>query len=311
MTYDIDQYLTLAKIESTEGTDAEPAIADAVLCVGKPQWTPLAANYGDRDYVDGRSGAKPQFIGAPHGLMTLNTDLTAGGDSEDLDALPQWTALLRACGFAATLTADTKVDFTPVSAAYPSATIRANIDRVDGAILGARGNCVISGSAGQVPQMAFSLMGIRTAIAAADPESGSLPDFAEGLPISAGNTTVSIGGTSLCVNDFSIDCGRSPTFDDLAGCRTVRINRRRMSGRLTLDMPDLATKNLIEEAAAETLQAVVITHGTADGSVVVLTMPKVQLKPGVFSDRDGLLSLPLDLQITPSGSEDDITITTR
>lgn len=309
--YDFDQYLVLVKKEVTEGTDPVPAIVDAVLCWGHPQWTPLAASYGDREIVDGLAGAKKQFLGSPHGVIQLVTELSGGGDSEALDTLPQWKALMQACGFAETVTADTQVDYEPVSADYASATIRANIDRVDGKLLGARGNVVISGSAGQVPRMTFSMMGRRGAIADAAPVAGSLPTIPDGLPVSGDNTTVTLAGTSLCVSEFSIDCGRAPAFDDLAGCKTVRINRRRMSGSMTLDLPSIATKNLVEEAAAAALQALVLTHGTAGGNIVQITMPKVQIKPGQFSDRDGVLQLPLELQITPDAGDDDIAITTK
>ncbi|PJK29336.1 phage tail tube protein [Minwuia thermotolerans] len=311
MPYDYDEYLILAKTEVTEGTDPTPAIGDAVLCVGSPQWNPLAASYGDRELVDGRAGAKKQFVGAPHATLGLSVELAAGGDDAALDTVPHWAALLLACGFAQTVTADTKVDFQPVSADYGSVTIHPNIDGVDGRLLGARGNAVIEGRAGQVPRINFQMLGLRQAIAAAAQISGSLPAFAEGLPVGAVETTITIGGEAMRVSEFSIDCGRRPSFDDMAGHRGVRINRRRMSGRISLDLPTIGTKNLVEEAAAAGTQAIVITHGASGGDIVEITMPAVQIKTGQFTDRDGVLAMPLDLQITPSSGDDEITITTK
>ncbi len=306
-TYDFAQHLALVKAESTYGTDPTVAFEDLVVLSGAPQLTPLAGNWRSREYADGLAGAKEEVLGSPHGVLALPVEL-AGASAAGV--APQWAALLLACGFAETIVADTSVTYAPVSASYSSCAAQVNIDGVDQEHFGVRGNAVLEGRGGEVPKLNFAMLGIRQAVAAVTQPSGTLPTVVRGKEVSGVNTTVTLAGTALCVSDFQIDLGRSPVFDDIAGCREVRVNSRAMSGRMTVDLPTIATKNLIEEALAYTRQALVLTHGVgaSAGQVITITAPKVQMKPGQLANRNGVLSLPIDLVITPDSGDDEISI---
>lgn len=90
----------LAKIESTQGTDASPTSVDAVLCED-PLFTP-DVNIINTNEVTGSLDSSPPIVGGIKGKVTFSVYLKGSGTA---GTAPQFGKLLRACGFAETITA--------------------------------------------------------------------------------------------------------------------------------------------------------------------------------------------------------------
>lgn len=99
MTARARKKVLLAKIEGTAGVDASPAAADAVL-VENPLFTP-DVNLINTNEVGGSLDVSSPIVGGIRGRVTFDVYLKGSGTA---GTAPEWGKLLKACGFAETVT---------------------------------------------------------------------------------------------------------------------------------------------------------------------------------------------------------------
>jgi hypothetical protein len=151
----------LAKLETTYGTDAVPvAGTDGVLLANPsiPDYK-LVQEYVERQGLRAYHGAKEQIPTKKYATIALMQELAGFGTAGPASPTPGYDALLRACGLSRTITASTKVDYTPVSTAHESATVVWNADGLNHKITGARGSLKISMNNNEIPMLTYDLMG--------------------------------------------------------------------------------------------------------------------------------------------------------
>ena len=307
--YKTDVGVVLSKIESTYGTDPTPSgAANAVLAFNvafdpNPQ-TPL-----ERKPLRPYLGGARKAIAARH--VTLGFDVEMAGAGAAGDA-PAYGPLLRMCGLAETLTSETDAQYDPVSSAFESGTHYFNADGVNHKTTGARGNLEVVCNANEVPMFKFAYTGLHV-----DPAAVSLPtaDFTAFLhpsPIDDVNTpTFSLGAYAAKLHQLSINLNNRVAHRPYPNGEAVQMTGRAITGSVSIEAPQIGTKDYFAVAKAETLVALQLIHGGTAGDIVQIDCPAVQLINPRYEDVDGVRHLRMDLEIVPDEGDDEIKITVK
>ena len=146
----------LAKIETTQGTDAVPTGAANALLISDASFD-ISYNNVDRSLIRGFFGGAEQLAGTRFVDMSFSVEISGSGTA---GTAPAWGPLLQACGYAEAVTASTRVDYTPISTGQKSLTIYYSDDGVLHKALGCMGNVEFAMGAGERPLLKFNFAGI-------------------------------------------------------------------------------------------------------------------------------------------------------
>lgn len=312
----------LLKTETTynDGTTTPAGASDALL-VSNLSINPLNAQNVDRDIIRPYLGGSEQLLGTRY--VELGFDLELAG-SGTVATAPPWAAALLSCGFAQTLTATIRADYTPISTAFPSATIYWYDDGVLHVARGCRGTAQVNMRVGERPVMSMRFTGIYTTPTAASNPSVTLTAWKTPQVVTDANTQDTTfggthnaavapaitGGTSYPSQGIELDIGNSVNFTPLLGGETVDITQRTVTGRITLDLTAAQEVTLIGAVEGGTLQSLGLIHGTVANQKVMLWMPSVQLTNAQKADLNGKRLVSFDLRVLPSSGNDELRIVT-
>ena len=165
MAGSVQKSVILAKVEVTSGTDAAPTnVADAVLIRISGMAAKIEQKMASRDIVRGVFGAPDMLPYTRRGSITFSVDLAGSGV---LGTAPQWGKLLVGCGYSETVTAATRVDYTPASANLKTLTIWAYVnDKLEKFNFCAGTWKLGNFKVGQIPTLDFTFQGLVTSVAA-------------------------------------------------------------------------------------------------------------------------------------------------
>ena len=127
----------LAKIEGTYGSDSSPTGSANAILISRPNLTPLKANNVDRALVRPYFGSSEQLVGTRNMSCSFVAEINGSGTAGTAPAIGP---LLRACALAETITAATRVDYTPITNGQESSTLIWADSGVLHQMLGVRGN---------------------------------------------------------------------------------------------------------------------------------------------------------------------------
>jgi len=308
--------VALAKLESSYGVDPVPTGADNAILLSNVTVNPLNAQNVDRDIIRSYLGGSEQLVGTRYVELGFDIELQASGA---LGVAPAWAPLLLACGFAEAVTADTRVDYTPVTDALSSVTLYLYDSGVLHKTTGCRGSFEIAAGVGERPVLRFNFVGIYNAITATanaaptltgwkvpkvvtDANSG---DLTFGCTYSAG---VLSGGTVYPSRGINISSGNEVNFVPLLGGETVEISQRAIGGNLELDLTAAQEVTFMSSVLANTTQSLGWLHGTDNGYKVLLHMPAVQLINPSKAEINGKRLVGFDMRVVPSAGNDELRI---
>ena len=309
----------LAKVETTYGTDAVPTGAANAILVSNFEINPYNANNVNRDLVRGYFGGSEQLVGTANVSCSFDVELAGSGTA---GTAPAWGPLLKACGFSETVTAVTRVDYTPVSTALDSATIYWYDDGALHKLLGARGTFDLKMGIGERPVMSFKFTGLdggltasanpsltltawKTPLVITDPNTG---DVTLGCSYSAGALS---GGTVYPSRGLELSLGNDVKHTPLLGGETVDITQRDVSGKLTLDLTAAQEVTFMTNVKANTTQGIGITHGTTAGNICLVFGIAAQLFNPKKEDQDGRRLIGYDMRLVPSAGNDELRIVAK
>lgn len=305
-----DSKVILFKTETVYGTDALPAAVDAIL-TNNWQLQPLVGDRRSRELDRKNLGASPQYIVGTHNECSFRVELAGAGT---VDTPPKYARLLRACGFAETVTAATDVQFDPLTADGDSGSLYFNLDGRLHKLPGGRGAVGFSFVAGDIPQLVFNnFRGLLVAASDTPAVTGDYSAFQEPLQVNKQNTpTFTIHGHAGVLRELTIEPGQQVNHRNWVNQEAVRISGRNYVGRLSMLTPTLATFDYEDAIRNRTLGLLQIVHGTAAGNTVQLDGPRVQILGYADGEDQGDAILTLDLLFTASDAGDDeIKLTTR
>lgn len=306
----------LAKLESAYGTDSTPDGTANALLVSRATINPLVAKPVDRELIRPYFGASEQLVGASYVEATFDVEIQGSGAA---GTAPAWGPLLRACAFAETIFAGSRVEYDPVSQSIESATIYYYDDGVLHKLVGARGDVSLDMNAGQRPVFQFKFQGLDGAMSAdslpavtlsgwktpkvmSDVNSG---DITFGCTYATGALS---GGTAYPSRGLSLELGNSLEFSELLGGEAMDITDRLMKGKTLLDLTPAQEVSFMADVKANSLASLGFVHGTAAGYKVLLFAPAVQKATTTKEALGKRRLIGYDLRLTPVSGNDELKI---
>ena len=113
--------------ESVYATDAVPTGALNAMMASNVKISPIKLQKEQRDLVYPYLGNDDSIVSAYWAGISLDIEAAGSGTA---GTAPAYSALLRACGMAAVVSAGVKVTYSRVSAGFESATLYADLDGI-------------------------------------------------------------------------------------------------------------------------------------------------------------------------------------
>ena len=185
--------VVLAKVESTEGVDSSPTGNSNAILVSEMSINPLEGSDVSLAYVRPYFGSSPSIRVQDYVTCQFTVDIAGSGSA---GSAPSWGPLLRACGFAQTLTASA---VTGTAAAGASSTITLAAGATDDMYVGA--TIHITGGTGNGQSRVITDYVASTKVATVHKAWATTPDATSTYSISANAayTPVSSGFETLTI----------------------------------------------------------------------------------------------------------------
>jgi hypothetical protein len=311
----------LAGLETMYAVDAAPTGAANALLVSNLSINPLNAQNVDRAVIRAYLGNSEQLLGTHYKEAGFDIELVGSGEP---GVPPAWGKLLRACGFAETITVDTRVDYTPVSTAFESLTMHWYDDGVVHKFVGARGTATLKLAQGEKPALSFKFIGkdggdAVLALPTTDLEEWRIPEVVMdstsgsltfGATHSALTAPALVAGTPYPSEGVTIDFGIQTPFNALIGSESVPITERKVTGSVRLELTAAEEISFLNDVKATSLTSLGMQHGTVEGDKVLVFMPSVQRVEPTKEEKNGMRMLGYKLNINPKNGNDEIRIVT-
>lgn len=304
--------LVAAKIETTYGTAATLAAADAMF-VSDFTHSMIEGDVAERNNIKGVLGAQGSVRTSQYDKIEFSVELAGSGSA---GVAPRWSPLLKACGFSEVIVATTSVTYAPVSTGFQSLTIGVIYKDDAGGVMrqlltGSRGSVTLEMSAGGIPMLKFSFTGLYNDPASATALTGDFSTIPVPKGVNKANTpTATFFGDTLPTGTITINPGVDVQYRNLINKESVEILDRKGSLSVELEMDTTANAtNWVTRGKNNALGAFSVTHGTAAGNIVAVSVPNVQLKT-VSPSYDGvIMKMSCEADIVPLTPNSDLTIT--
>jgi hypothetical protein len=299
----------LAKIETTYGTDSVPTAAADALMLQEVEIQQLDADPVERPRLMPHFAARRVSLVSRKLRMTAQVDLAGSGTA---GTAPAFGPLLRGCAMAQTVTAATKVDYTPVSAGEESLSLYWFLDGQRQRGLGARGTWSVELAARAFPRLSFEFLALYTTPTEVALPATTLTAWREPQVAGFGTTPVlTLDGLAVAAESLRYRHGNALAFRDLIGAQYVTITGRQPAIEVQIEAPTLTAKNFWSIAEAGTIFPLVAQQGTAAGSIAELSAPRCQITRIQRRESDGQEMLDLSLVVLPDLGNDEVTLTIR
>lgn len=309
MSMRFSEKLLLAKLEGSYGVDAGPDVATDVVLASGLDITPMNAETAERDILTPWLGGSEQMLYNLHVKVSFKTELQNGGT---VGTPPPLSTVLRLCGLAEVINAGTSVEYTPVSESFESGTLYFYLGSTLHAITGVRGNIKTELSAG-IPYLSVEATGLFN-----DPSKVIKPTgidwsaWKKPLVLGNGNTGgFALHGYAAIPHALEIDLGQAVDYQASLTKQSVEIGSRSASGSVTIEAPELDSKDYFAAAKESQTGTLTITHGTAAGYICEISAPKVQLMSPSYTDLKGVVGMKLDMALLPVAGNDELKLTFR
>jgi hypothetical protein len=295
-----------AKVETTYGTDAEPAGSDAIQ-TRDLTITPRDGETITLDLDKPNFGADLESLVAAHVMVTFKVPLAGSGTA---GTAPAWGKLMKGCGHDETVTESTSVKYTPADDDPDSLTLRFERDKVLHTITGARGSVKLTLDKRQYPWLEFSFMGIYNAVAA---NSAALtPVFTawkKPVPFRASTVSCTLIGQTVGLHKIAFDFGQKVEFYDHSEEESIQITDRESRFDATFEETEIGTHDFFADAVAETTGVLTYVHGVTAGNIVTVASPLTQITKPTPTDVQGVSALQCTGPLVTDGTDPDYTIT--
>ena len=313
--------LLTAKLETNYGVAEALTRVDAILVAGDLEITPLAGETVSREINYPYFGAAGEIPVNSHQTVGFKVEATGSGVPH---TAPAYGSLLRACGFAETITANTAgggapsngfVTYNPISANIESLTIGFNIDGQHYTLTGAVGTVNFTGGANVIPYLEFTFTGLWNApTTVAQIANPDFTDFA--LPMVGSNLNTPeftlFGNSDMGLTTYNADIANEIEHREIIGAANqVILIDRAANGSVTVDAPRVADLDFVSNARNATEGTFRITHGSIAGRIFQLDAPKVRALPPTVAESSGIQQWTAALSFIPDTGNDELIVTVR
>lgn len=298
----------LFKLEVNEGTDSIPVPATDAMLVSNLTWK-RNIKYVNVEEVRPYFGEGVDL--AAYTFIQGSFDMKLAG-SGTAGTVPPWGDVLRCAAFGETITAVTRVDYTPVSGALESGSMYLYDDGTVDKCLGTKINITgLKMGFGDVVIMSCEFMGIDGGQTAAANPALTLTPWKQPLPINTANSGLLTlgctynagalaGGTTYPSQGIELSLGGKIGFAEILGGEAIDFSDRAVTGKIVLDATAAQDVSNLASVKAGTLQGVGLLHGTTAGYKILTHMPNVQLKNPTRVNLNGKRCTAYDLKAVPT-----------
>lgn len=296
--------LLLAALQLTAGAAAQPTADTDAMLVRNLSATPVSAEFVERELYRPYMGNSGQVATTQYSQIEFEVELAGAGTAGEA---PAWGRLLRASGFAETVTETVDVLYQPVSGNFEMITLHYYLDGLFHKITDARGTVSFDLTAKSIPVMKYRFIGVYQPITdAAMPSGVNYTSFLTPKAVNKSNTPQwSMGAYSGCLQSMTFDIANQLVWRSLIGCEGAEITDRTPTGKIILELPTIAQLNWPQMVLSASNSALTITHGTEAGRTVQISAPAAQMTNPTYSDQDGIAMLNLDMNINPGVDGND------
>lgn len=299
-------------IEASYG--GTPGAYSPVLLVGVPDFN-VDPDVVPRELVRPHFGASEELAGTARAILRFKTELAG---SSALGVAPEWGKLLRFCGMAETITASTRVEYTPITDSPESGAIKFNRAGVQYLCRGARGTATLNLMAYDRPTIDWEIWGFDTQVLEVALTSPSLAAWQRPTVITdanSGNIKLGAtyaagaisGGTIYNSQGTTIDLGNKLDHMKMLGGESIDITDRNVTGSATFELTAAEEVTWWGEMRANTLGAMSFNIG-GSGSQVVVHGPSVQRTKPRGTDYQGKQLMTVDTRWLPTSGNDELRI---
>lgn len=307
--------LLLAKVETTEGVDAEPTAAlNAILS------EPVGANPDiskvNSNIVSRSISVRKTRLGRKKISFSIKVEVRGSGEA---GTPPEISPLLQACGLGETIT-DTegseKVTYKPVSASADQKSVTIYF-YYDGKLLkafGCKGNFELNAAPGEIATFSFEMSGKHGGETDATLPTGAVYQNTE--PPVAENGDVTIGSFSDgVIQSLGLSSGNEITdrldINSAEGIKSTTITSRNPEIKMTVEATTESVFAWWSKFTGRVEEAVSAQIGNVSGNIVQIAAPKACISDGVSSPKDsnGLVTYDLTSQALENTGDDNYTIT--
>lgn len=303
----VKKSVVLAKIEAVYNTDPVPTAAANAVKVENLSHGPANQKIVEQPNIKNTLGKEKSLFGTT--LWQVSFDVLVKG-SGAAGTAPEFSHLLRACGFGETLVLSTSATYAPVSTGFESVALYVYDDGKLYKITGCAGNVSFSGEAGMAGKFSFSFTGHKKAITDTPLVSPTLDTTEAPMIKNAGFTIDSYSAAISALNfDMSNQIITPPDISASDGFGVIQIADRDING--TIDPEDvlLASKDFIgdwESGKEMALSTGVI--GATPGNRYQISEPAVSFRDASLGDRDGLRTIELPYGAHEVTGDDGISL---
>jgi hypothetical protein len=296
--------IVLVKTEATYGTDPAPTGVLNAMLLTDVQLQPMEGEDVSRNLELPYFGAQEEV---PTGLRVVISGSFELVGSGTLGVPPAWSPLLRACGVAEIVTADTSVEYVPITDNPESVGIHFHLGPSRHVILGARGTAVVTINAQGIPVCRVTMTGLFVRPADQARPTVDLTKWQRPQVASKANTpTFTIGGLPFVLRSYSLDLANAVEPRLLIGYEGILITDRNELLSATVDAVPYATYNPFQRAEDGTRQPVVIVHGNnAATRVRIEAGQTAQRRPTGFENSQNVTEWPLTFRPLPTSAGND------
>lgn len=297
-----------AKIEAAPGTDAAPTAALNAMQVSDVKLQPLAGEEVKRDLLRPYFGDQGSLLVGNYVELEMSVELTGAGAA---GTAPAYGPLLRGCGMAETLVANTTATYLPASGSQETLTIYPYLDGVLHKMVYVRGTYKLEIKPKAIPKITFTMRGLLGGTSDIVAPAAVYTMWKDPVAASKTNTTFALHGVSAPVESLSIDIGNTIEARHLIGAESIEITDRAVKGEVVIQADLLAVKDWYGVALATTKGSMSLVHGLTAGSIVELAAPKVQIGRPSIDKTQGIINTTLPLMLTPNTGDDEFSLIVR
>jgi hypothetical protein len=295
-----------AKIEATEGNKETLAANDAVL-ISNVKFSPNIEMYA-RDSLTGSFSRTPSISGKQQATISFDVEMKGSGNA---GVAPDYGKLLKGCAYSENVAANTSVTYKPgTNNLSNSLTMAVYMDGVIARIWGARGNVKGSADTGKPGIFSFEFQG-----AAFEVVDGGLlsPTYTAIVPPAFLSASLLLDAYAAIVKKVDFDTGNiialRESINSASGYLSALITGRNPKGSMDPELPLVATYDFHGKwKTPATLGSLSLAATGAAGNIVTVSFPKVRYASISHNDRNGLRTLGLDFEATPSSQDDEISL---
>lgn len=301
--------IVLVKPEgATYAVDAAPTGAIDAMLLTDVQLQPMEGEEVSRNLELPYMGGQETFVTAVRAVLTGSFELVGSGTA---GTAPAWGALVRACGVAQILTANTSVEYVPVSENHESFSVHFWIGPLRHILLGARGTAVVTVNANGIPVGRVTLTGLFVLPADQARPTVDLSKFQMPQIATSANTPgLTIGGLPFVMRSYELNLGCDVQARMLVGAERVVIVDRNETLRATVEAVTYSTYNPFQRALVNTRTPVILDHGTVVGRKVKIACGQaVQQRPSGIENNQNVVEWSLGFLPLPLAGNDQWKIT--